>query len=119
MEPADAVLRLLVLLAVVGALLLLFEKRLFYFPMSAHDATPAGLGLAHQELSLRAEDGVRLHGWFLPVKDSLGSVVVCHGNAGNISHRLDRAPSSVSREIGRHGGQVWYRALRADARAWP
>jgi IS30 family transposase len=35
-----------------------------------------------------------------------------------IAQRLDRAPSSVSREIGRHGGQVWYRALRADARAW-
>jgi fermentation-respiration switch protein FrsA (DUF1100 family) len=88
---ARAVLRLLVLLAVVGALLLLFEKRLIYFPMSAHDVTPAAMGLAHQELSLRAEDGVRLHGWFLPVKDSRGSVLVSHGNAGNISHRLDRA----------------------------
>ena len=94
---ARAVLRLLVLLAVVGALLLLFEKRLIYFPMSAHEATPAGLGLAHQELSLRAEDGVRLHGWFLPVKDSRGSVLVCHGNAGNISHRLDRALLMQSR----------------------
>jgi hypothetical protein len=94
---ARAVLRLLVLLAVVGALLLLFEKRLIYFPMSAHEATPAGLGLAHQELSLQAEDGVRLHGWFLPVKDSRGSVLVCHGNAGNISHRLDRALLMQSR----------------------
>ena len=88
---ARAVLRILVLLAVVGALLLLFEKRLIYFPTSALAATPAELGLAHEELSLRAQDGVRLHGWFLPVKDSRGSVVVCHGNAGNISHRLDRA----------------------------
>jgi len=64
---ARAVLRILVLLAVVGALLLLFEKRLIYFPTSALAATPAELGLAHEELSLRAEDGVRLHGWFLPV----------------------------------------------------
>jgi uncharacterized protein len=88
---ARAVLRILVLLAVVGALLLLFEKRLIYFPTAALEATPAGLGLAHEELSLRAADGVRLHGWFLPVKDSRGSVVVCHGNAGNVSHRLDRA----------------------------
>jgi fermentation-respiration switch protein FrsA (DUF1100 family) len=88
---ARAVLRILGLLAVVGALLLLFEKSLIYFPTSALEATPAGLGLAHEELSLRAEDGVRLHGWFLPVKDSRGSVLVCHGNAGNISHRLDRA----------------------------
>jgi fermentation-respiration switch protein FrsA (DUF1100 family) len=90
-KVARAVLRILVLLAVVGALLLLFERRLIYFPMSTLEATPAALGLAHQELSLRAEDGVRIHGWFLPVKDSRGSAVFCHGNAGNISHRLDRA----------------------------
>jgi fermentation-respiration switch protein FrsA (DUF1100 family) len=88
---ARGVLRLAVLLAVVGAILLLFERRLIYFPMSAHEVTPSGMGLAHEELSLRAEDGVRLHGWFLPVKDPRGSVLVCHGNAGNVSHRLDRA----------------------------
>jgi transposase, IS30 family len=35
-----------------------------------------------------------------------------------IARRLGRAPSSVSREIRRHGGSLWYRALRADARAW-
>ena len=35
-----------------------------------------------------------------------------------IAQRLGRAPSSVSREIRRHGGRAWYRALRADARAW-
>jgi fermentation-respiration switch protein FrsA (DUF1100 family) len=53
--------------------------------------TPTALGLAHEELELRAEDGVRLHGWFLPVKDSRWTVLLCHGNGGNISHRLDRA----------------------------
>ena len=35
-----------------------------------------------------------------------------------IARRLGRAPSSVSREIRRHGGRAWYRAMRADARAW-
>jgi fermentation-respiration switch protein FrsA (DUF1100 family) len=90
-QVARAVVRILVLLAVLGALLLLFERRLIYFPTSALEATPTALGLAHEELSLRAEDGVRLHGWFLPVKDARGSVLVCHGNAGNVSHRLDRA----------------------------
>ena len=34
---------------------------------------------------------MRLHGWFLPAKDSLFTVLVCHGNVGNVSHRLDRA----------------------------
>ena len=35
-----------------------------------------------------------------------------------IARRLGRAPSSVSREIRRHGGRQWYRASRADAQAW-
>jgi hypothetical protein len=76
---------------------LLFEKQLIYFPMPDHDVTPAALGLPHEDLELRAEDGVRLHGWFLPVKGSRRAVLVCHGNAGNVSHRLDRAMLMQSR----------------------
>lgn len=91
------VLRVLVLLVIAGGLLLVFEKHLIYFPMRAHEVTPAGLGLAHEEVELRAEDGVRLHGWFLPVKGSRLTVLVCHGNAGNVSHRLDRVLLMQSR----------------------
>ena len=35
-----------------------------------------------------------------------------------ISRQLRRAPSTVSREVRRHGGRRWYRAARADAAAW-
>ena len=35
-----------------------------------------------------------------------------------MAHRLDRAPSTISREIRRHGGRTRYRAQRADRRAW-
>jgi IS30 family transposase len=35
-----------------------------------------------------------------------------------IARRLGRAPSTVSREVARHGGRRRYRALRADRRAW-
>ena len=35
-----------------------------------------------------------------------------------IARRLQRAPSTVSREIRRHGGRTRYRAQRADRRAW-
>ena len=35
-----------------------------------------------------------------------------------IARRLGRAPSTVSREIARHGGRLHYRAARADERAW-
>lgn len=35
-----------------------------------------------------------------------------------IARRLKRAPSSISREIRRHGGRAGYRATRADRQAW-
>jgi IS30 family transposase len=35
-----------------------------------------------------------------------------------IARRLGRAPSTISREIARHGGRTHYRATRADDRAW-
>ena len=35
-----------------------------------------------------------------------------------IAARLERAPSTVSREVSRHGGRSSYRATDADARAW-
>ena len=35
-----------------------------------------------------------------------------------IGVRLGRAPSTISREVGRHGGRRWYRAAGADADTW-
>jgi IS30 family transposase len=35
-----------------------------------------------------------------------------------IARRLHRAPSTISRELRRHGGRTRYRAHRADRRAW-
>jgi len=84
-------LRLIVLLCLLGGLLLLFETRFIYFPSRGYDATPSGLGLAHEDVWLTADDGVRIHGWYLPVPRARWVTLVSHGNAGNISHRLDRA----------------------------
>jgi fermentation-respiration switch protein FrsA (DUF1100 family) len=84
---------LVAVLAIVGLQVspLLFEKKLIYFPYRELDLTPADLRLSFEDVTLRAEDGLRLHGWFLPVPDASHAVLLCHGNAGNISHRLDRA----------------------------
>ncbi len=68
-----------------------FEERLLYFPLRELEMTPDQLGLPCEEVRLTAEDGVGLHAWYLPVKNSRFTVLLCHGNGGNISHRLDRA----------------------------
>jgi len=92
MKKALPVLAALVLcLCLLGGLVLLFEKSFIYFPSRGYDATPSGLSLAHEDVWLTAEDGVRIHGWYLPVPRARWVTLVSHGNAGNISHRLDRA----------------------------
>lgn len=75
--------------------LLAMESRLIYFPIREHAAAPADYGLPSEELRLEAEDGVRLHGWWIRglgrEEDDRLAVLFFHGNAGNISHRLERS----------------------------
>lgn len=42
-------------------------------------------------------DGVRLHGWYLPQPDSRGSLLLLHGNGGNVPMWVDMAEELRSR----------------------
>ncbi|HEY6066566.1 MAG TPA: alpha/beta hydrolase [Thermoanaerobaculia bacterium] len=66
------------------------ENRLLYFPVRPLDATPADYGLASHDLRIITSDGIRLHGWWIQAGGHR-VVLLFHGNAGNIGHRLDRA----------------------------
>ncbi len=88
--------RLLLTLAVawlaICVLLFLMQERLVFLPNVGGRAlvnTPEAIGLDYEDVTLAAADGVRLHGWFVPAEDARGTVIVFHGNAGNLSHRLD------------------------------
>jgi fermentation-respiration switch protein FrsA (DUF1100 family) len=76
------------------------QHSLVYFPNIAreHAATPAQHGLAHEDVSIRTEDGETLHAWWVPAANARGAALVFHGNAGNISHRIDYA--RMFRELG-------------------
>jgi fermentation-respiration switch protein FrsA (DUF1100 family) len=50
--------------------------------------TPADVGMDYQDVSIKTTDGVKLHGWFVAGRSS-PVLLFFHGNAGNISHRLD------------------------------
>jgi len=52
-------------------------------------ATPAERGLEFEDLRFPSQDGVMLHGWYLPGRAGMPLVLFCEGNAGNISYRLD------------------------------
>lgn len=73
-------------------LLFLFQGRMVYLPNIPGrelSATPERLGLDYESVSITTEDGIELHGWFIPAGQSRGTLLFFHGNAGNISHRLD------------------------------
>ena len=73
----------------LGALLYLFQPRFVYFPSKQLDATPAVRNLPFEDVRFAASDGVQLHGWFVNHPNARGVVLFFHGNAGNISHRLE------------------------------
>ena len=58
-------------------------------PGRALTASPADIGLDYEDVSLATPDNETLHGWYVPAADAAGVVLFFHGNAGNISHRLD------------------------------
>ncbi|TVQ30744.1 MAG: alpha/beta hydrolase, partial [Wenzhouxiangella sp.] len=84
----------LALLVYVGLALVifLFQGRLVFLPhVAGRDlvATPHHLGLVYDDVELHTADGETLHGWWLPHSQARGTLLFKHGNAGNISHRLD------------------------------
>lgn len=62
---------------------------LVYNPNRHTDRTPGYAGLDYQEIFLNVEDGVTLSAWYVPSGESEYVVLFCHGNAGNISNRVD------------------------------
>src|SRR5882762_1855490 len=88
--------RIVAALAICIVLILVlhwFEHSQVYCPSRELEATPAKLGRAFEDLRFKAADGIELHGWFFPAHTNSPradiAFLICHGNGGNISHRLE------------------------------
>ncbi len=81
----------IVVLAYLGAaiVLLFLQSRLMYHPIRELETTPGQSGLEFEDVFLTTSDGVKLHGWYVPTPNRKGVFLFFHGNAGNISHRVD------------------------------
>ena len=64
------------------------EKGIVFFPDPYLVGAPADFGLKYEDVFFEAADGIKLHGWWVP-KGGAPVLVWFHGNAGNISHRLE------------------------------
>ena len=68
------------------------QSSMIYYPnMPGREliATPADIGLTYQDVEFVTEDNIKLHGWFILNNTANKTVLFFHGNAGNISHRLE------------------------------
>lgn len=77
--------------ALLALVVYLMQARMLYLPNvpgRSLDRTPAAIGAEYRDVSIRTSDGVQLHGWYVP-GDSDRVLLFFHGNAGNISHRLE------------------------------
>lgn len=96
-------------------------------PGRAIAATPDAFGFDYTDVQLETSDGVRLHGWYVNAEDAKGTVLFLHGNAGNISHRIDSIEIFNAlgvdvfiidyRGYGRSEGKISERGAYLDAQA--
>jgi fermentation-respiration switch protein FrsA (DUF1100 family) len=79
-------------LIIYGAILVYFylvQSSFIYFPYKDIAVTPMQAGMLYKEVTFSSKDGNRLNGWFIPADDPKGVLLFCHGNAGNISDRME------------------------------
>jgi len=79
----------LVIYLLVSVYMTLFQSRLVYYPTREIERTPGDAGLAYEQVAFTSGDDVALTGWFIPAQEERGVVLFCHGNGGNISHRIE------------------------------
>lgn len=85
---------------------------LLFYPEHGQPFTPERARLEYRDVTLTTADGLKLHGWWLPVKPGVavkGTVLHLHGNGGNLAWHL--------------GGSWWlpeqgYQVLMVDYRGY-
>lgn len=116
--------------AIISAYLYFNQHRMIFFPSGDIAVTPADVNLSYEDIFLNVTDSDTVHAWFLPARKEASSsriILFCHGNAGNISHRLETAELIIKlgygivmfdyRGYGRSSGKPTEENLHADAQA--
>jgi len=84
----------IIAVAYAGLCLLVYfrQSNYLYYPEKKISATPSLLQLQYEDVMLETDDGESIGAWYIPAgpdpKQGL-TLLFCHGNAGNICHRLE------------------------------
>ena len=90
-----------VIYVAIMALVYYKQSSLIFYPNTPGRnlvATPENIGLGYEDVEFTTRDGIKLHGWFIANEAATGTLLFFHGNAGNISHRLESI--SIFHELG-------------------
>jgi len=72
-----------------AVILYFMQPALLYSPVRDIPYTPEEIGLDYENVKFRTADRLRLNGWYVPAQKAELTVLFCHGNGGNMMHRLD------------------------------
>ena len=88
---------IIILLFVIGFFVLIrfVERYSIYYPMVEMQVTPKSVDLFYEDITFETNDRLKLNGWYVPSIRSSGDeplrvLLFFHGNAGNISHRIEK-----------------------------
>ncbi len=123
-----SILFLLLLAAAAGWIALVrFQQGQLYHPTAEIATTPAQYRLRSRRCSFSLPTAPRSTGWWIPANRPRGTVVYCHGNAGNIGGNAHIAPEFFKRGFnlllwdyrgyGKSGGRPSEQGLYDDASA--
>jgi fermentation-respiration switch protein FrsA (DUF1100 family) len=104
------------------------DRSVVFIPSRYPEGNWRSSGQEFEDAWFQSADGTRLHGWFAEAKDARAVVLHTHGNAGNVTSRVDlnrlfrdRLQASILvfdyRGYGRSEGQPSEAGIVADARA--
>ncbi len=104
-----------------------FESKSYFHPTREMPTTPADVGLNFEDIYLTSEDGVKINGWFIRHPQAKSTFLYFHGNAGNMTHRLEKIQMFHKlglnifiidyRGYGKSEGQPTEKGVYRDARA--
>ncbi|MCK5683165.1 alpha/beta hydrolase [bacterium] len=75
-------------LILISGMLYFFQGKFVYAPSKKYIGTPADIGIKFEEVFFKSKNDVKICGWYVPAVPGDYTILFCHGNAGNISHRL-------------------------------
>lgn len=90
LKGLSQLLSLIIILALFVTYLRYIERRSLFYPAKEIEYLPKDLGLVSEDIFFKTPDNLKLNGWFISAKDARYTILFCHGNAGNISHRLEK-----------------------------